>query len=69
MRLVWDWLFSLMKGALKWRLENHDEMVGYRTIRLDLFYDDVSANTETLLTQLSESYGLCWTHCLNQICL
>ena len=59
MRLVWDWLFSPMKGALKWRLENRDEMGGYKTSPFDWFYDDVSANTETMLTPLSESYKLC----------
>jgi hypothetical protein len=58
MQLVQDWLFSPMKGALKWRLENRDEMGGYKTSPFDWFYDDSSANTETILTPLSESYGL-----------
>jgi len=59
MRLVWDWQFSSMKGALKWRLENRDEMGGYRTSPLDWFYDDVSANTDTLFNQLSKSCRAC----------
>ena len=48
-----------MKSALKWRLENHDEMGGYRTSPLDWFYDDVSANTDTLFNQLSKSCRAC----------
>jgi len=59
MRLVWDWLFSPMKGALKWRLENRDEMSAYKTSPFDWLYDEVSANTETILTPLSEPYRLC----------
>jgi len=59
MRLVWDWLFSPRKGALKWRLENRDEMGGFKTSPFDWFHDDFSAKTETMLTLLSESYRLC----------
>ena len=64
--IVWGMLRSA-QGRAYWSgdLENRDEMGGYRTSPFDLFYDDVSANSKTLLNPLSESCRACWTDCLN----